>query len=97
MLYFFLNIPDDEIVKLQNHLPKGSFCLFQVQVGSSRYYGVIKNDAFPELQRNLTPETTRHLEKLDKNVFRMFFLQNIGDSIACIGNRTLLVHLSDED
>lgn len=96
MLYFFVNIPNQEIIQLQKKLPRGSFCLFQIQGGSSRYYGLMKNDAREIFKENLSNETLQNLEYLDKNVFRMFFLQNINDSITCIGNRAMLMHLSDE-
>jgi len=97
MLYFFVNIPNQEIIQLQKKLPRGSFCLFQIQGGSSRYYGLMKKEAKDIFRESLSPETLQNLEFLDKTVFRMFFLQNISDSISCIGNRAMLMHLSDED
>lgn len=94
MIYFFINIPDAELIQLENKLPKGCFCFFQVQSGSTRYYGMIKKDAYPLLIDALSQETRQNLELLDKNVFQLFFLQNISDNITCIGNRRLMIHLS---
>jgi hypothetical protein len=34
---------------------------------------------------------------LEKNVFQLFFLQNISDNINYIGNRRLMIHLSSEN
>lgn len=97
MLYFFIHIPGNEVHQLQKKMPKGSMCLIQMQTGSSRYYGVMKEDAKETLMHSLSPESLDHLEMLDKAVFRLFFLQNIGDTISCVGNRSLLMHLSDEN
>ena len=96
MIYFFINIPYNEIIQLENKLPKGSYCLFQVQTSSTRYYGMIKKDAYLLLKESLSKETQQNLEQLDKTVFQLFFLQNISDNITCIGNRRLMIHLSDE-
>jgi hypothetical protein len=97
MIYFFINMPLNEIVLLESKLPKGCFCFFQVQSATNRYYGMIKKDAFLLLKEILSNESQQNLELLDKNVFQLFFLQNISDNITCIGNRRLMVHLSDEN
>lgn len=97
MVYFFINIPHDEVQKLEKMLPKGSYCLFQVQSGSTRYYGMLKEEAYQTLMTVLSPETSQHVELLDKTVFQHFFLQNISDQIYCLGNRRLMLHLSDEN
>jgi hypothetical protein len=97
VLYFFINIPVNEIFQLENKLPKGCYCFFQVQAGSTRYYGMIKKDAFALLKESLSHETVQNLELLDKNVFQLFFLQNISDNITCLGNRRLMIHLSADN
>lgn len=97
MIYFFINIPLNEVIKLEDRLPKGSYCLFQMQSASSRYYGIIRKDSFPLLMETLTEESKNNVEKLDKNVFQMFFLQNISDSITYVGNRRLMAYISDEN
>lgn len=96
MIYFFINIPLNEVNKLEDRLPKGSYCLFQMQSASSRYYGIIKKDSFHLLMESLTEESKNNVEKLDKDVFQMFFLQNISDSITYVGNRRLMAYISDE-
>jgi hypothetical protein len=90
-------MPLNEILQLDEKLPKGSYCLFQVQSASSRYYGIIKKDAYPILVQSLTEETKKNVETLDKNIFQTFFLQNISDSITYIGNRRLIMYISDEN
>lgn len=97
MIYFFINIPQNEMAQLENKLPKGSFCLFQIQSGSSRFYGMIKKDAYQTLKDALSKESLQYFEPVDKNVFQLFFLQNVTDKIICIGNRRLMIHLSDEN
>ena len=96
MVYFFVNINNNDISKLQSSLPKDCFCLFQLQPSSSRYYGMIKKGSVPLLLKSLPEGGSAMLEYLDETVFKLFFLQNIGESISCIGNRRLLIHLSDE-
>ena len=96
MIYFFINMPLSELAKLEDKLPKGSYCLFQMQSTSSRYYGIIKKDAFQILQQSLGEETRKLIEILDKTVFQLFFLSNISDEITYIGNRRLMVYISDE-
>ena len=96
MIYFFVNIGNIEIANLQQALPKDCFCLFQLQPSSTRYYGMIKKGCMPQFEKSLTPETASYLEYVDEDVFKLFFLQNYGDSITCIGNRRLLMYLSDE-
>ena len=94
MIYLFINIPDNELATLEGKLPRGSYCFFQVQSTSTRYYGMIKKDAFTVLKESLTPETRQNLEILDKNVFQLFFLQNNSDNISFLGNRRLIIHLT---
>ena len=96
MLYFFINIPWNELAILEEKLPKGSYCLFQMQSASTRYYGIIKKDAFPILLQTITAETKQNMETLDKTVFQMFFLQNASDNITYLGNRRLMMYISDE-
>jgi|SRR4051812_2336076 hypothetical protein len=96
MLYFFINITPNELILIQKTLTKGSFCLFQLQSGTSRYYGLIRKAVQEEFTAMLTADTREHLEYLDKQVFKHFFLQNMSDTIYSIGNRGLLYHLSDE-
>lgn len=96
IVYFFVNISNNDIPKLQASLPKDCFCLFQLQPSSSRYYGMVKKASLPALLKALPEEAAGYLEYLDENAFKTFFLQNIGDSLSCIGNRRLLIHLSDE-
>ena len=96
MIYFFISIGNHEIAQLQQNLSKDSFCLFQLQPSSSRYYGMIKKASIEQFEKSLTPEAASNLEYVDEAVFKLFFLQNIGESISCIGNRRLLMHLSDE-
>jgi hypothetical protein len=96
MTYFFINISGKELDALLDRLPRGSYCFFQVQQGSTRYYCMIKDEAFSVLNRSLASETQQNVEVLDKNVFQLFFLQNISDNINYIGNRRLMIHLSSE-
>jgi hypothetical protein len=96
MVYFFVNISNNDISKLQGSLPKDCFCLFQLQPGSTRYYGMVKKGSLPQFVKALPEETATYLEYVEENVFKLFFLQNIGESISCVGNRRLLIHLSDE-
>jgi len=96
MIYFFVNIGNNEIAQIQQNLPKDCFCLFQLQPSSSRYYGIIKKGCIAQFEKLLSSETASYLEYVDENVFKLFFLQNYGDSISCVGNRRLLMHLSDE-
>lgn len=96
MIYFFINMPLNELMKLEDRLPKGCYCLFQMQSASSRYYGIIRKDSFPVLMETLTEESKKNVETLDKNIFQMFFLQNISDTITYLGNRRLMSYISDE-
>jgi len=96
VLYFFINMPLSDVLKLEEKLPKGSFCLFQMQSGSSRYYGIIKKDAYSVLLELVSPESKENLETLDKTVFQHFFLLNASDNITYVGNRRLMMYLSDE-
>ena len=96
MVYFFINMPPNELMKLEDRLPKGCYCLFQMQSASSRYYGIIRKDSFPVLMETLTEESKKNVETLDKNIFQMFFLQNISDNITYLGNRRLMAYISDE-
>jgi hypothetical protein len=97
MIYFFINISGKELDILVENLPRGSFCFFQVQPASTRYYCMIREDAFSILERVLPSETRQNVEMLDKNVFQLFFLQNISDRINYIGSKRLLNHLSAEN
>jgi hypothetical protein len=97
VLYFFINMPLDELIKLEEKLPKGSYCLLQIQTGSTRYYGIIKKDAYPVLIESVSPETKQNLETLEKTVFQHFFLQNASDNITFLGNRRLIMYLSDSE
>ena len=76
MIYFFINMPLSELAKLEDNLPKGSYCLFQMQSSSSRYYGIMKKDAYAILSQTLTEESKKNVEVLDKTVFQLFFLSN---------------------
>jgi hypothetical protein len=96
MIYFFINIPLSELAKLEDILPKGCYCLFQMQNASTRYYGIIRKDSYPLMMQTLTEESKKNVEILDKNIFQMFFLQNISDSITYVGNRKLMAYISDE-
>jgi hypothetical protein len=96
MVYFFVNCNNNDIQKLQTNLPKDCFCLFQLQPSSRRYYGIIKKTSAPLLPKALSEESVPFLEYVDENAFKLFFLQNVGDTMYCIGNRRLLIHLSDE-
>jgi hypothetical protein len=96
MVYFFVNSNSNDIQKLQNNLPKDCFCLFQLQPSSSRYYGIIKKQSAQLLPKALPEESASFLEYVDETAFKHFFLQNVGDTMYCIGNRRLLIHLSDE-
>lgn len=96
MIYFFINIPPREVEKMEGALPKGSYCLFQMQSASSRYYGIMKKDAYPVFMQSLTEETRKNLETIDKTVFQYFFLNNISDNISYVGNRRLMAYISDE-
>ena len=96
MIYFFINISAKELDAIIEKLPRGSYCFFQVQQGSTRYYCMTREDGFAILDRSLSTETRQNLETLDKNIFQLFFLQNISDNINYIGNRRLMIHLSSE-
>ena len=96
MIYFFINIPFNEVEKLEDVLPKGCYCLFQMQHSSNRYYGIIRKDSYPLMLQTITEESKKNVETLDKNIFQMFFLQNITDSITYQGNRKLMAYISDE-
>jgi hypothetical protein len=96
MIYFFINIPLDELAKLEEVLPKGCYCFFQMQNTSTRYYGIIRKDSYPLMLQSLTDDSKKNVETLDKNIFQMFFLQNISDSITYVGNRKLMAYISDE-
>jgi len=97
MIYFFINMPLNEASRLEDRLPKGCYCLFQMQSPSSRYYGIMKKEAYQTLLESVSEETRNHIEVLDKDVFQLFFLNNISDGISYLGNRRLMVYLSDED
>lgn len=97
MIYFFINMPLNELEKMEEKLPKGSFCLFQVQNATSRYYGIMKKDAYAAFMQGLGEETRKNLETIDKTVFQHFFLNNISDDISYIGNKRLMVYISDEN
>lgn len=96
MIYFFINIPLNELAKLEDTLPKGCYCLFQMQNTSNRYYGIIRKDSYPIMLQTLTEDSKKNVEMLEKNIFQMFFLQNISDSITYMGNRKLMAYISDE-
>lgn len=81
---------------MESVLPKGSYCLFQMQSASSRYYGIMKKDAYPLFIQCLTEETRKNLEAIEKTVFQYFFLNNISDNIDYLGNRRLMAYISDE-
>jgi hypothetical protein len=97
MIYFFINIPLSELGKLEDVLPKGCYCLFQMQSASTRYYGIIRKDSYPLMLQTLTEDSKKNVEMLDKNIFQMFFLQNISDNITYLGNRKLMAYISDEN
>ncbi|HUQ65702.1 MAG TPA: hypothetical protein VM101_06090 [Flavitalea sp.] len=97
MIYFFINIPFNEAMNLEDKLPRGSYCLFQMQSASSRFYGIMKKDLFPLLLQTLSEDSKQNIETLDKQIFQMFFLQNISDSITYLGNRRLMTYISDEN
>ena len=96
MIYFFINIPLLELGKLEDVLPKGCYCLFQMQNASTRYYGIIRKDSYPLMMQTLMEDSRKNVEVLEKNIFQMFFLQNISDSITYLGNRKLMAYISDE-
>jgi hypothetical protein len=97
MIYFFINISGKELDALVEKLPRGSYCFFQVQPSSTRYYCMIREEGFSILERVISSETRQNLEVLDKNIFQLFFLQNISDNINYIGSKRLLIHLSSEN
>ena len=97
MIYFFINLPLNEVMMLEDKLPKGSYCLFQMQSASSRYYGIIRKDAYQLLLQTISEESKKNVETLEKNIFQMFFLQNSSDSITYMGNRRLMAYISDEN
>ena len=97
MIYFFINLPLNEVMILEDKLPKGSYCLFQMQSASSRYYGIIRKDAYQLLLQTISEESKKNIETLEKNIFQMFFLQNSSDSITYMGNRRLMAYISDEN
>jgi hypothetical protein len=47
--------------------------------------------------QTLTEDSKKNVEMLDKNIFQMFFLQNISDNITYLGNRKLMAYISDEN
>ena len=96
MIYFFINIPLNELEKLEDVLPQGCYCLFQMQNASTRYYGIIRKDSYALMLQTLTEDSKKNVEMLEKNIFQMFFLQNISDSITYVGNRKLMAYISDE-
>jgi hypothetical protein len=96
MIYFFINIPLNEVEKLEDVLPKGCYCLFQMQYASTRYYGIIRKDSYPLMLQTLSEDSKKNVETLDKNIFQTFFLQNISDNITYLGNRKLMAYISDE-
>lgn len=97
MIYFFINMPLNEALKMEDTLPKGSYLLFQVQSASSRYYGIMKKDAYAVFLQLLTEDTRKNLETIDKTIFQHFFLNNASDNnITYVGNRRLMVYISDE-
>ncbi|MBL7698634.1 MAG: hypothetical protein JNK79_10755 [Chitinophagaceae bacterium] len=89
-------MPQNEVEKMEDKLPKGSYCLFQMQSASSRYYGIMKKDVYPLFLQALTEETRKNVEAIDKTVFQHFFLNNASDNITYLGNRRLMVYISDE-
>ena len=97
MIYFFINIPLNELEKLEDVLPKGCYCLFQMQNASTRYYGIIRKDSYQMLLQTISEESKKNIETLEKNIFQMFFLQNSSDSITYMGNRRLMAYISDEN
>jgi len=97
MIYFFINLPLNEVMMLEDKLPKGSYCLFQMQSASSRYYGIIRKDSYQLLLQTISEESRKNVETLEKNIFQMFFLQNSSDSITYMGNRRLMAYISDEN
>ena len=97
MIYFFINLPLNEVLILEDRLPKGSYCLFQMQSASSRYYGIIRKDSYQLLLQTISEESKKNVETLEKNIFQMFFLQNSSDSITYMGNRRLMAYISDEN
>jgi hypothetical protein len=90
-------MPLNEVEKMENVLPKGSYCLFQMQNASSRYYGIMKKDAYSVFMQTLGEETRKNLEAIEKSVFQYFFLNNMSDNISYLGNRRLMVYISDEN
>ncbi len=97
MIYFFINLPLNEVLILEDKLPKGSYCLFQMQSASSRYYGIIRKDSYQLLLQTISEESKKNVETLDKTIFQMFFLQNSSDNITYMGNRRLMAYISDEN
>jgi len=97
MIYFFINLPLNEVMILEDKLPKGSYCLFQMQSATSRYYGIIRKDSYQLLLQTISEESKKNIETLEKNIFQMFFLQNSSDSITYMGNRRLMAYISDEN
>ncbi len=97
MIYFFINLPLNEVMMLEDKLPKGSYCLFQMQSASSRYYGIIRKDSYQLLLQTISEESKKNVETLDKTIFQMFFLQNSSDNITYMGNRRLMAYISDEN
>jgi len=97
MIYFFISMPLNEVLNIEDKLPRASYCLMQLQSTSSRYYGIMKKDAYAAFVLLLSEDTKKNLETLEKNIFQMFFLQNISDSITFLGNRRLMMYLSDEN
>jgi hypothetical protein len=68
-----------------------------MQSASTRYYGIIRKDSYPLMLQTLTEDSKKNVEMLDKNIFQMFFLQNISDNITYLGNRKLMAYISDEN
>jgi hypothetical protein len=87
----------NELLRIEDKLQKGSYCLFQFQSTSSRYYGIMKKEAYAGFLQALSEETKKNLETLDKTVFQLFFLNNSTDQITYFGNRRLMVYLGDEN
>ena len=65
MIYFFINIPLNELAKLEDTLPKGCYCLFQMQNTSNRYYGIIRKDSYPIMLQTLTEDSKKNVEMLE--------------------------------
>ena len=75
MIYFFINIPLNELEKLEDVLPKGCYCLFQMQNASTRYYGIIRKDSYALMLQTLTEDSKKNVEMLEKNIFQIIIMQ----------------------